>query len=324
MDAVGLGAKSADKVKEILRKGHSAKAVAAAENERGLAIAAFVEVWGAGPSVAQQWYGMGCRTLDDVRQKAAAGEIKLSEQQRVGLKYYDDIATPIPRAEVGAAEAIAREAAFELVEALGAAAPERTYAFAAGSYSRGKSQSSDIDILVVLPPSLPNQDCGEFLHSLLGSLLRREFLLDELDHAGRRAAHGSSALHASWMGLCLPPGAPGPRRIDVKVYAHASAACAVNYFANSQSVCRATRYWSNNAAPAVAAAAKLNPAANGFKISDSAMVPIVRRSARERPRGEEAVKVLAPPVEIRCETDIFETLGLSYVPISMRFFHDFV
>ena len=40
---------------------------------------------------------------------------------------------------------------------------ERTYCFATGSFRRGAPQSSDIDILICLPPSLAGYDCGAFM-----------------------------------------------------------------------------------------------------------------------------------------------------------------
>lgn len=47
----------------------------------------------------------GCRTLEAVR-----GRSDLTEQQRVGLKYYDDFEQRIPRAEVAECERLVRQA----------------------------------------------------------------------------------------------------------------------------------------------------------------------------------------------------------------------
>jgi DNA polymerase lambda len=47
----------------------------------------------------------GCRTLDAVR-----GRSDLTEQQRVGLKYYDDFEQRIPRPEVAECERLVRQA----------------------------------------------------------------------------------------------------------------------------------------------------------------------------------------------------------------------
>lgn len=322
VDAVGLGTKSTQKVKEILKKGHSSRVAAAAKDERAVAIAALMQMWGVGPGIAERWYALGCRTIDEVRGKVDAGELKLTEQQRVGLKYFADLQVAIPRAEIAEAEATVREATFELAERLGATDAELTYCFATGSYRRGKPESSDIDILIVLPPSLVGHPCGDFLHALLTVLLRSGLLLDELDPKGAKAAH-HSPVRASWMGVCRPPCSPAVRRIDFKIYGPRGTACAVNYFANSMAFCRATRFWANNNVLCAEAAKSFNPAANGFKISDLEFSPILKKHARELSRGQESITVLGPPIEIENETQLFETLGLAYVPVTMRFFQDF-
>jgi hypothetical protein len=67
---------------------------------------------------------------------------------QVGLKYYEDLKHPIPRPETAAAEAIVRQGVFELAEAWGAGDVDRTYAFATGSYCRGKPESSEWVLLI--------------------------------------------------------------------------------------------------------------------------------------------------------------------------------
>ncbi|GAB4814366.1 hypothetical protein N2152v2_001412 [Parachlorella kessleri] len=326
VDAVGLGEKTAEKVKEILSRGESSRVEAAAHDKRREVLALFNEVWGAGPATAQRWYAAGCRSLDDLRARK-----DLTEQQKVGIQYYDQMLRQIPRAEIAAAEAIVRQAVFELCEGWGAADVERTFAFATGSYCRGKPTSSDIDMLLCLPPSLQDRDCGAFITQLLGRLLDEGLLLDEMHP---RRPHEASTVRASWMGLCRPPGAPCERRIDFKLYSHALTPYAVNYFANSMSFCRATRHWANYAVPEVAR--RFNPAATGFKLSDQVMVPRIKRRRQrggDASSGEESdvaageggagERELEPEVDCHTETDIFETLGLAYVPWHMRFFHDF-
>lgn len=50
-----------------------------------------MKVWGAGEVTARKWYREGCRTLDDIRARS-----DLSEQQLVGLKYFEDFQQRIP------------------------------------------------------------------------------------------------------------------------------------------------------------------------------------------------------------------------------------
>ena len=55
----------------------------------------FVEVWGIGPATALKIYEKGHRTLEDLK-----NEDSLTHSQKLGLKYFDDIKTRIPRHEV--------------------------------------------------------------------------------------------------------------------------------------------------------------------------------------------------------------------------------
>lgn len=58
-------------------------------------ISLFGEVWGVGPATALKLYDKGHRTLEDLKNDAS-----LTNAQKLGLQYFDDIKTRIPRHEV--------------------------------------------------------------------------------------------------------------------------------------------------------------------------------------------------------------------------------
>lgn len=58
-------------------------------------ISLFGEIWGVGPATALKLYEKGHRTLDDLK-----SEESLTNSQRLGLKYFNDIKIRIPRQEV--------------------------------------------------------------------------------------------------------------------------------------------------------------------------------------------------------------------------------
>lgn len=58
-------------------------------------ISLFGEVWGVGPATALKLYEKGHRTLDDLRK-----DDSLTNAQRIGLQFFDDIKQRIPRHEV--------------------------------------------------------------------------------------------------------------------------------------------------------------------------------------------------------------------------------
>ncbi len=64
-------------------------------------MALFAGVWGAGTETTKQWFAQGFRTLDDLRTRA-----RLTRTQQIGLKYYNDFNTRIPREEVTRIETI--------------------------------------------------------------------------------------------------------------------------------------------------------------------------------------------------------------------------
>ncbi|KAH9608300.1 hypothetical protein KSS87_008411, partial [Heliosperma pusillum] len=55
-------------------------------------ISLFGDVWGIGPATALKLYEKGHRTLEDLE-----NEPPLTKAQKLGLKYFDDIKTRIPR-----------------------------------------------------------------------------------------------------------------------------------------------------------------------------------------------------------------------------------
>ena len=61
----------------------------------------FTKLWGAGPTTALAWTRAGLRTLDDLRTKA-----NLTRQQKIGLKYYDELLDRMPRSEAAEIEAV--------------------------------------------------------------------------------------------------------------------------------------------------------------------------------------------------------------------------
>jgi hypothetical protein len=69
-----------------------------------LLVSLFAGVWGAGSETSKQWFAQGFRTLEDLRTRA-----RLTRMQQIGLQYYDDFNTRIPRDEVTRLETIVKK-----------------------------------------------------------------------------------------------------------------------------------------------------------------------------------------------------------------------
>lgn len=97
---------------------------------------ALMGVKGVGEITADEWIAAGVTTLAELRRAVASGKIVLTDEQRLGLQYYDDLQLRIPHSEVtqifGEIRAMAPDAHMECV----------------GSYRRGLPDSGDVDIVV--------------------------------------------------------------------------------------------------------------------------------------------------------------------------------
>ena len=83
------------------------------------------------------------RTINDIRKIVEQGKIKLNNTQSIGLKYYEDLNTPIPRNEITEIGSHIKS----IVEK----SNKFLTCFIAGSYPSGtKETSKDIDLLIVV------------------------------------------------------------------------------------------------------------------------------------------------------------------------------
>ncbi|KAL4889184.1 hypothetical protein BDV59DRAFT_121092 [Aspergillus ambiguus] len=103
---------------------------------------AFDRIWGVGPKTARDfYYARGWRDLDDI---VTHGWASLSRVQQIGVKYYDEFAAGIPRAEV---EAIAR-VVHRHANAVRPDAGRSVECILVGGYRRGKESSGDVDLIL--------------------------------------------------------------------------------------------------------------------------------------------------------------------------------
>ncbi|CAI5742779.1 unnamed protein product [Peronospora destructor] len=157
-----------DKVIEILETGRLAKLDAKKSNPRLCALVEIARIWGVGPVTAAKFYGMGYKTVADLR-KPKATEM-LTMQQKIGVKHYEDFLTKIPRAEVQQIEQTVVEEVHKMIP--------NAIALACGSYRRGKLASGDCDILI----TDPDANSCDILPELLERLHASGFLTDDLTH----------------------------------------------------------------------------------------------------------------------------------------------
>lgn len=136
----GIGPGIFNKVEEFLQKGELAELNNLRTDPRIHAYKELGGILGAGPQTIKRWISSGISTLVDLRKAVGADKVKLTNMQKWGLRYYEDLNTRIPRAEVTALGDLVRRRLLALD-------PNIIFEIA-GSYRRGKQDSGDIDIIV--------------------------------------------------------------------------------------------------------------------------------------------------------------------------------
>jgi DNA polymerase IV len=137
----------------------------------------FESIWGVGADTATNlYYTHGYRRLGDI---ISHHWNNLSRVQQIGVKYYDEFLTPIPRREV---QKIAT-----LITSHAEAILPGVRSMLVGGYRRGKEECGDVDLLI----SHPVEDAikSEFLINLLRSLENAELITHTLSVSSPKLQH---------------------------------------------------------------------------------------------------------------------------------------
>lgn len=136
----GIGEGARMKIAEFLKKGTMHELEEIRGNKKVGALLALEQIYGVGPKVAADWAAKGYSSVAQIKKAHKNGSLQLTKQQAIGIKYFHDLATPIPQKE-----AIKIFAKFkhnlpgmevELMGGFGMKEPE-------------KKEGKDIDILVI-------------------------------------------------------------------------------------------------------------------------------------------------------------------------------
>ncbi|XP_052590389.1 DNA-directed DNA/RNA polymerase mu isoform X2 [Peromyscus californicus insignis] len=156
----------------------------------------FTQVFGVGVKTANRWYQEGLRTLDELREQPQ----RLTHQQKAGLQYYEDLSTPVGRAD---AEALQQLVAAAVRQTLPGATVTLT-----GGFRRGKLEGHDVDFLITHPEE--GQEVG-LLPRVMSQLQRQGLVLYHQYHRSHldsahllRQNYTMDAFERSFCILCLP------------------------------------------------------------------------------------------------------------------------
>lgn len=225
----GIGKGISDRIDEILRD----ESLAELEEDMGQGedsnriIAELTTVSGIGVVKARElMVKYELEGVEDLIQRWQAGLIKVGRHElthhiEVGLRWYHDTKQKIPRNEMDVYSTVLEEVARSIDKDL------KTQI--CGSYRRGKSQSSDVDVLLTHPNLRTEPEVTvskiKYLPMLLEALVDRKIIVDSMtDH------HKSST---KYMGVSRIKEDAHMRRIDIRFVAYESWATALYYFTGS-------------------------------------------------------------------------------------------
>ena len=179
------------------------------ESAKGDPLYLFPKIYGIGPKKAKQLVAAGVTTLDELRNRK---EELLNKNQKLGLKYFEDIEKRIPRAEINEYSDVLADvfsklkhtgSRFEIV----------------GSYRRGAKDSGDIDIIVT-----NDQNDSSIFNKFIKALQDRGIIVEILTKGKTKS-----------MVMGQLPGQT-PRRLDFMYASPSEYAFAILYFTGSKAV----------------------------------------------------------------------------------------
>lgn len=200
-DLPTIGKSLQDHIHEIVTTRKLSKLEHFENDEKVRTISLFGEVWGIGPATALKLYEKGHRTLHDLK-----NEDSLTNAQRTGLNYFEDIKTRIPRHEVQDVELLLQKAGEDIMHGV--------KIVCGGSFRRGKATCGDMDIIITHPDGKSHKG---FLARFVKHLKDINFLREDLIFS-THSEEGTDSGVDTYFGLCTYPGRELRHRIDLKVY----------------------------------------------------------------------------------------------------------
>ncbi|XP_027153453.1 DNA polymerase lambda isoform X1 [Coffea eugenioides] len=270
----GIGKSMQDHIQEIVTTGKLSKLEHFETDEKVKTISLFGEIWGIGPATALKLYEKGHRTLDDLK-----NEESLTNAQRLGLKYFDDIRKRIPRHEVEEMGHLLKKAGDDVLPGV--------EIVCGGSYRRGKASCGDLDILITHPDGKSHVG---FLPQYVKHLKDMKFLREDLVFSVH-SEEGTDSGVDTYFGLCTYPGRELRHRIDFKVYPRDIHAFGLIAWTGNDVLNRRLRILAES---------------KGFRLDDTGLFPATRGSGGQRGKGSASLK-------LRTEKEVFDFLGFPWL-----------
>ena len=284
-DIKGIGKGIITRINEILKEGTLVDEIKpdTDSNHQFSELEKLQKITGIGPSKANELFEKNI-TLDKLLKeiKTTNGEVleegilsNLTHHQIIGLKYFEDIESKIPRDEIRSIQMKLNRYIKQI---------NKNYeVHICGSYRRKKEFSGDIDVLVLLPEIKTQKEIDEREGNILGDIIsyltEKKVLVDHLTEDGR----------TKYMGICKQKKTGKGRRIDIRFIPYESKAAAILYFTGSGNFNKFMR----------AEALK-----KGYTINEYG----IYKTKKVNGKSEKDKRML-----VNTEKDIFDIVGMTYL-----------
>lgn len=166
----GIGDKTIARIDEIINTGKLSE-IDKKKNQME-AIKELSSIYGIGPVKASEFYSkFGIKSLSQLIKFYKQGKIELTDQMKLGIKYYDTLVEKIPRILIARLEIFVYSELQKI--------DNEFISIGCGSYRRGKPYSADVDILVTNKKLKSKNDTGKYLKLVIDNL-KKYFIVDSL------------------------------------------------------------------------------------------------------------------------------------------------
>lgn len=209
----GIGESIQTKIREILSTGELKVAQEVRKDPSLQVMDAFMNIYGIGRVKAQKLVKEDkILSIEDLRKASEEQPDLLNENQKVGLRYYEDFLERIPRKEMTQHARMVKK----LIKKVSASLEIEVV----GSYRRGEPTSGDIDVLVKWPMHQSFAEGKKTLQDIIDKMQKEGYVTEVLALGDKK-----------FMGVCKI--AEKGRRLDLLLTPEVEYAFAVMYFTGS-------------------------------------------------------------------------------------------
>jgi DNA polymerase/3'-5' exonuclease PolX len=216
----GIGKGTIDRIKEIIKSGKLAEIKITKDDKIYLKMIEELEdIYGIGRITAYKLFKeYKIKSIDELIKKVDSGEIKVSDNIKIGLKYVNKLDTKIPRTEIDQF----REYILDIFLKIDL----KLFGTICGSYRRLKETSGDVDLIIVHTDykKLNDKIKINYIDIFVNYLIKEKIIIESLT---------KTDVKTKYMGIFKWKNSK-PRRIDIRFIPYESYYSAILYFTGSK------------------------------------------------------------------------------------------